>query len=67
MNFSKPTASSSMSHTAAGVPLKTSNSVKESNNTNTGSTKEGGFLSHTATRATGKKGFFGRDSNDTGA
>ena len=54
-----------MSHSATGVPLKTSNSVKESAISISNATKDGGFLSHTAARATGKKGFFGRDSNDT--
>ena len=68
MNFAKPTvassngAASSMSHATAAQhqQLKSSSTVKESSST---SLIKDGFLSHTAARATGKRGFFGRDND----
>ena len=67
MNFAKPTvassngAASSMSHTTAHQQLKSSSTVKEASSS-TNLIKDG-FLSHTAARATGKRGFFGRDND----
>ena len=67
MSFAKPTvassngAATSLSHTtAAQQQFKSSSTVKESSST---SLIKDGFLSHTAARATGKRGFFGRDND----
>ena len=63
MNFARPTvastngAVSSMSHSTVQQPLKSASTVKESSGSGTN-----GIPNHSASRATAKRGFFGREN-----